>query len=166
MLWTKEAQRQGNCDDNDGGCVDPTVFHPALGTFSVVVMGSAQSVVSIPEGEQKAHKYTCFACSALCTGNYDLYVLVLHLSSSLLKNRRMTKKSRPLTPELSPSKSPGLKMIHAGPDLDGLIILRRPRFLLRGVHLVIYWLIYWQRCHKCCHTLSPCHFHTLKSQEP
>ena len=39
-------------------------------------MGSAQSVVSIPEGEQKAHKYTCFASSALCTGNYDLYVLV------------------------------------------------------------------------------------------
>ena len=92
----------------------------------------------IPEGEQKAHKYICFACSALCTGNYDLYVLVLHLSSSLLKNRRMTKKSRPLTPELSPSKSPGLKMIHAGPDLDGLIILRRPRFHLRGVQLVIY----------------------------
>ena len=39
MLWTKEAQRQGNCDDNDGGCVDPTVFHPAFGTFSLVVMG-------------------------------------------------------------------------------------------------------------------------------
>ena len=83
MLWTKEAQRQGNCDDNDGGCVDLTVFHLALGTFSVVAMGSPQSVVSIPEGEQKAHKYTCFASSALSTGNYDLYVLVLHLSSSL-----------------------------------------------------------------------------------
>ena len=40
---------------------------------------------------------------------------------------RITKKARPLTPEMSPSKSPGLKMIHAGPDLDGLIILRRPR---------------------------------------
>ena len=38
MLWTKEAQRQGNCDDNDGGCVDPIVFQPALGTYSVVVM--------------------------------------------------------------------------------------------------------------------------------
>ena len=71
-----------------------------------------------------------------------MYVLVLHLSSSLLKNRRMTKKSRPLTPELSPSKSPGLKMIHAGPDLDGLIILRRPRFHLRGVQLAINWLIF------------------------
>ena len=138
MLWTKEAQRQGNCDDNDGGCVDPTVIRPALGTFSVVGMGSAQSVVSIAEGEQKAHKYTCFASSVLCTGNYDLYVQVLHLSSSLWRNRRMTKKSRPLTPELSPSKSPGLKMIHAGPDLDGLIILRRPRFHLSGVQSAIY----------------------------
>ena len=25
---------------------------------------------------QKAHKYTCLARSELCTGNYDLYVLV------------------------------------------------------------------------------------------
>ena len=59
------------------------LIRPALGTFSVVGMGSAQSVVSIAEGEQKAHKYTCFASSVLCTGNYDLYVQVLHLSSSL-----------------------------------------------------------------------------------
>lgn len=51
---------------------------------------------------------------------------------------RMTKKSRPLTPELSPSKSPGLKMIHAGPDLDGLIILRRPRSHERGESRVTY----------------------------
>ena len=29
----------------------------------------------IPEGEQKAHNYTCLARSALCTGNYDLYAL-------------------------------------------------------------------------------------------
>ena len=35
-----------------------------------------KDIGSIPEGEQKAHKYTCFARSALCTGNYDLYVLV------------------------------------------------------------------------------------------
>ena len=28
-----------------------------------------------PEGEQKAHNYTCLARSALCTGNYDLYAL-------------------------------------------------------------------------------------------
>ena len=33
---------------------------------------------SIPEGDQKGHKYTCFARSALFTGNlYDLYALVL-----------------------------------------------------------------------------------------
>ena len=31
---------------------------------------------SIPEGEQKAYKYTCFARGALCTGNYNLYALV------------------------------------------------------------------------------------------
>ena len=31
---------------------------------------------SIQEGEQKAHKYTCFARSALCTGNlYYLYAI-------------------------------------------------------------------------------------------
>ena len=30
----------------------------------------------IPEGEQKAHNYTCFARSALYTGNFDLYALV------------------------------------------------------------------------------------------
>ena len=127
-------------------------------------MGSAQSVVSIPEGEQKAHKYTCFASSALCTGNYDLYVLVLHLSSSLFKNRRITKKSRPLTPELSPSKSPGLKMIHAGPDLDGLIILRRPRFHLRGVQLAINWLIFTKGATDVDipkFGQRPCPFHTL-----
>ena len=30
----------------------------------------------IPEGDQKGHKYTCFARSALCTVNlYDLYAL-------------------------------------------------------------------------------------------
>ena len=77
MLWTKEAQRQGNCDDNDGGCVDPTVFHPAFGTFSVVVMGSAQSVVLIPEGEQKAHTHSCIAMSDKYTGNNDLFFLVV-----------------------------------------------------------------------------------------
>ena len=33
---------------------------------------------SSPEGEQKAHKCTCFARSALCTGNlYDLFALDL-----------------------------------------------------------------------------------------
>ena len=35
---------------------------------------------SIPEaeGDQKGHKYTCFAKSALCTGSlYDLYALVV-----------------------------------------------------------------------------------------
>ena len=32
----------------------------------------------IPEGDQKGHKYTSFARSALCTGNlYDLYALVI-----------------------------------------------------------------------------------------
>ena len=32
----------------------------------------------IPEGDQKGHKYTCFARSALCTWNlYDLYALDL-----------------------------------------------------------------------------------------
>ena len=83
MLWTKEAQRQGNCDDNDGGCVDPTVIRPALGTFSVVGMGSAQSVVSIAEGEQKAHKYTCFAISALCTGNHCMVCMHWFLISTV-----------------------------------------------------------------------------------
>ena len=28
---------------------------------------------SIPEGDKKAHNYACFASSALCTRNYDLY---------------------------------------------------------------------------------------------
>jgi len=51
---------------------------------------------------------------------------------------RISKKARPLTPEMSPSKSPGLKMIHAGPDLDGLIILRRPRSGERGESRVTY----------------------------
>jgi len=51
---------------------------------------------------------------------------------------RISKKTRPVTPEMSPSKSPGLKMIHAGPDLDGLIILRRPRSSERGESRVTY----------------------------
>ena len=35
---------------------------------------------SIPEGDQKVHKYTCFARSALCTGNlYDLYTLLYYI---------------------------------------------------------------------------------------
>ena len=33
---------------------------------------------SIPEGDQKGHKYTCFARSALCRENlYELYALVV-----------------------------------------------------------------------------------------
>ena len=40
---------------------------------------------------------------------------------------RSSRRSNTVTPSRSPSKTPGLKMIHAGPDLDGLIILRRPR---------------------------------------
>ena len=32
-------------------------------------------ISSSPEGEQKAHKCTCFAKSALCTGSYDLHAL-------------------------------------------------------------------------------------------
>ena len=49
MLWTKEAQRQGNCDDNDGGCVDPTVIRPALGTFSVVAT-ELEFVIAVSAG--------------------------------------------------------------------------------------------------------------------
>ena len=47
----------------------------------MVVMGSAHSVAHrsyvgyIPEGEQKAHNYTCLAKSALCTGNCDLCMI-------------------------------------------------------------------------------------------
>ena len=33
--------------------------------------------LTVPEGEQKPHKYTSFAKSALYTGNYDLHVLVI-----------------------------------------------------------------------------------------
>ena len=32
-------------------------------------------ICSSPESEQKAHKCTCFAKSALCTGSYDLHAL-------------------------------------------------------------------------------------------
>jgi len=35
------------------------------------------------EGEQKTHKYACFARSALCTGNYDLYEGVLEVALPL-----------------------------------------------------------------------------------
>ena len=52
-----------------------SILHLAL--FSIVVMGSAQSVVSIPEGEQKAHTHSCIAMSAKCTGNNDLFFLVV-----------------------------------------------------------------------------------------
>ena len=38
----------------------------------------AKVIGSIPEGDQKGHKYTSFARSALCTGNlYYLYALVV-----------------------------------------------------------------------------------------
>ena len=32
---------------------------------------------SIPEGEQKAHTHSCIAMSAKCTGNNDLFFLVV-----------------------------------------------------------------------------------------
>ena len=32
---------------------------------------------SIPKGERKAHKHSRFATSAKCTGNHDLFLLVL-----------------------------------------------------------------------------------------
>ena len=38
--------------------------------------GEQACLGSIPEGEQKAHKYICFGERALCKGNYDLYALV------------------------------------------------------------------------------------------
>ena len=40
------------------------------------IIGWYKVIVSIPEGDQKGHKYTCSARSALCTVNlYDLYTL-------------------------------------------------------------------------------------------
>ena len=43
-------------------------------------------ISSIPEGDQKGHKYTCFARSDLCTGNlYDLYALEVKSLQSLLR---------------------------------------------------------------------------------
>ena len=32
---------------------------------------------SIPEGERKAHTHSCIATSAKCTGNHDLFFLVV-----------------------------------------------------------------------------------------
>ena len=45
---------------------------------------------SIPEGEQKTHKYTCFARSALCIGDSDLYALlkIMSIISSTMSNLR------------------------------------------------------------------------------
>ena len=43
--------------------------------WSWALLSSTQIIVSIPEGEQKDLKFTYFARSALCTGNYDLYLL-------------------------------------------------------------------------------------------
>ena len=49
-----------------------------LDTISAVFFKHCSNIIgSIPEGEQKlTSTLTCFARSALCTGNYDLYALV------------------------------------------------------------------------------------------
>ena len=39
--------------------------------WSWALPSGTQIIGSITEGEQKVHKYTGFARSALCTGNYD-----------------------------------------------------------------------------------------------
>ena len=43
--------------------------------WSWALPSGTQIISSIPEGGRKAHKYTCFARSALCTGNCDLCIL-------------------------------------------------------------------------------------------
>ena len=47
--------------------------------FAKWVAQLQQVTGSSPEGEQKAHRHSCIATSALilCTGNHDLYVLVV-----------------------------------------------------------------------------------------
>ena len=39
---------------------------------------------SIPEGKRKAYMHSCFATSAKCTGNHDLFLLLLILSTVTL----------------------------------------------------------------------------------
>ena len=56
----------------------PPDFKAALPSTLVEWVAHCTKVIgSIPEGDQKGHKYTCFARSALFTGNlYDLYALI------------------------------------------------------------------------------------------
>ena len=52
-----------------------TAFHSTLVEW---VAHCTKVIGSIPEDDQKGHKYTCFARSALCIGNlYELYALVV-----------------------------------------------------------------------------------------
>ena len=50
-------------------------FHHTLKLLCIThfVRVGPKVIGSIPGGEQKTHKYTCFARSALCIGDYDLY---------------------------------------------------------------------------------------------
>ena len=67
-------------------CLYPTCMniHPTYIPYVLIyilpISHCTKVIGSIPEGDQKGHKYTCFARSALCTGNlYDSYALVRHL---------------------------------------------------------------------------------------
>ena len=48
---------------------------------------------SISEGEQKAHTHSCIAMSAKCTGNNDLFFLVVIVVSVAIVKSKVTSAS-------------------------------------------------------------------------
>ena len=90
-------------------------FHHTLKLLCTTHIGivGPKVIGSIPEGEQKTHKYTCFARSAMCIGDYDLYPLMKLLCQLYLRRWQTCGRkilARPPPPPTGPRVNPRMML--------------------------------------------------------